>query len=62
MLVEYNVMFELTSLQLLHALQLHFGDVVTVHVHKDILNHDYAHLLVLPYFVDFLQQVVLTAV
>lgn len=62
MLVEYNVMFELTSLQLLHALQLHFGDVVTVHVHEDILNHDYAHLLVLPYFVDFLQQIILAAV
>lgn len=56
------MVFELTSLQLLHALQLHFGDIVSVHVHKDILDHDDAHLLVLPYFVDFLQQIVLTAV
>ena len=62
MLVEDNVVFELTSLQLLHALKLHFRDIVTVHVHKDILDHNYAHLLVLPYFVDFLQQIILTAV
>ena len=56
------MVFELTSLQLLHALKLHFGHIVTIHVHEDILDHDDAHLLVLPYFVDFLQQIVLTAV
>lgn len=54
-------MFELTSLQLLHALQLHFGDVVSVHVHEYVLNHDDAHLLILPDFIDLLQQIILTA-
>lgn len=55
-------MFELTSLQLLHALQLHLGYIVAVHVHKYVLNHDYAHLLVLPYLIDLLQEIVITTI
>ena len=47
-------MFELTSLQLLHALQLHFGHVVAIHVHEYVLNHDYAQLLVLPHLIYLL--------
>lgn len=54
-------MFELTSLQLLHALELHLGHVVAVHVHEYVLDHDDAHLLVLPYLIDLLQEIVVAA-
>ena len=56
------MIFKLTSLQLLHTLQLHLGNVVAIHIHQYILNHDDAHLLILPYLIDFPEQVILTAV
>jgi hypothetical protein len=39
-LIEYDVMLELASLELFHALEFHFGNIISVHVHEYILNHD----------------------
>ncbi len=55
-------MFELTSLQLFHALELHLGYVVSVHIHQDVLDHHDTQLLVLPHLIYFLQQVFFIAV
>lgn len=59
--VEDNVMLKLTSLQLVHVWQLHLGDIVAVHVHKDIFDHYDTQLHLLPELVHLLQDVLITA-
>ena len=54
-------MLKLTSLQLVHVWQLHLGDIVAVHVHKDIFDHYDAQLHLLPELVHLLQDVLVTA-
>ena len=53
-------MLELTSLQLVHALQLHLRHIVPVHVHQYILDHYDAELHLLPRLIDLFQQVLVT--
>lgn len=46
---------------MLYTRQLHFRDVILVHVHKNVLNHDDAEFLLLPDLIYSSQQVVFTA-
>lgn len=43
-------------------MKFEFGDVVSIHIHQDVLDHDDTELLTGPDFVDFLQQLVLVAI
>lgn len=56
-----NMSLELSHLQMLYTRQLHFRHVVLVHVHKNVLDHDDAQLLLLPDLIDPTQEIVFTA-
>lgn len=53
-------MLKLTGLQLIHALELHFGHVVAVHIHEDILDHDDAQFDLLPGIVNLLEELIVS--
>ncbi len=55
------MMFELTGLQVLNTLKLDFGNIVAIHVHKNILNHNDTKTLLLPYFIGGFQEFVIAA-
>jgi hypothetical protein len=61
LLVEDDVVFELTGLQLVHVEELLLGHVVAVHVHEYVLDHNEAQLHLLPHLVHPLEQVLVTA-
>ena len=61
MSVKNDMVFELTHLKVFDTWLLNFWNVVTIHVHEDILNHNDIKLLLLPDFIDLFQEVVLTA-
>ena len=54
-------MFELASLKLFNALNLLFRDIVLVHVHQNILDHNDAELGLLPDIIHLLQDVLIRA-
>lgn len=58
--VKNYVVLELTHLQMLHTWLLHFWNIVSVHVHEDVLDHNNVQLLLLPNLIDSLKQVVFT--
>jgi len=50
--VKDNVVLKLAHLHVLDWLELHFWDIVFVHVQQDVLDHDDAELLVGPKTVE----------
>ena len=61
MCIENHVMLELTCLQLVHALQFLFWHIVSVHVHQNVLDHNNAHLDLLPSLVHLFKKILITA-
>lgn len=54
-------MLKLASLELLHALELHFGNIISVHVHEDIFDHDDAQLLLLPNLICLFKEILIAS-
>lgn len=59
LLVQNDVVLELARLQLVHGEELELGHIVTVHVHKYVLDHNDTKLHLLPHLVHPLQQILI---
>ena len=58
-MIKYDKVLKLAGLELLHTWKLHLGDKVSVHVHENVLDHDYAKFFLLPDLIDLLEQVLI---
>lgn len=59
--VENNMLLETLSLKMLHALKFYLGNIVSIHVHQDVLYHNDRQFNIFPDLVDFLDKIIITA-